>query len=231
MCLLAGAILSIRPQRALHNRPVWLATGCVIALGVMWLVTWATLTHRLPVFFVQGQGGTPVRFWVLISAILMFMLTAGLILASQRLGPFPVYLLVCSCFTATCDRTIGIMIQSSLGSVVNWLSRTAQWLGGLSTPGRFRRTTVSGLALLLPKEQPGSMLYHYAVTVVMVIAAAAMRFVFLPVLGIQAPFVTFYPAVMLAALYGGFRSGILATILSVNRADRIVANMPDRNPP
>ncbi len=124
------------------------------------------------------------------------------------------------------------MIQSSLGSVVNWLSRTAQWLGGFYLLlAAFAALRVSGLALLLPKEQPSSMLYHYAVTVVMVIAAAAMRFVFLPVLGIQAPFVTFYPAVMLAALYGGFRSGILATILSALLTDRIVANMPDRNPP
>ena len=32
-------------------------------------------------------------------------------------------------------------------------------------------------------------------------------------------FITFYPAVMLAALYGGLRAGMLATLLSAAAAD------------
>ena len=48
----------------------------------------------------------------------------------------------------------------------------------------------------------------------MVLAAGAIRLTFLPALGTQAPFVTFFPAVMLASIYGGLRSGLLATALS-----------------
>lgn len=49
------------------------------------------------------------------------------------------------------------------------------------------------------------------VPVLLLGAAVVMRVEFLPSLGSRNPFVTFYPAVMLAALSGGFLSGIVAT--------------------
>jgi PAS domain-containing protein len=48
----------------------------------------------------------------------------------------------------------------------------------------------------------------------MVLAAAALRLAFFQALGTRAVYVTFYPAVMLAALYGGLRAGLLATLLA-----------------
>jgi PAS domain S-box-containing protein len=48
----------------------------------------------------------------------------------------------------------------------------------------------------------------------MVLAAAAVRVVFWGAFGTHAPFVTFYPAVVIAALLGGFAAGMLATALS-----------------
>ena len=58
--------------------------GLALALGALWLVTHAALASWLPVFFIPGQGGTLVRYCVLISAIAMFVLSAGLLLAGQR---------------------------------------------------------------------------------------------------------------------------------------------------
>ena len=49
------------------------------------------------------------------------------------------------------------------------------------------------------------MLYRDAIAVVTVLLATAMRLVFLSALGTCAPFVVFYPAVIVAALYGGRR--------------------------
>ncbi|MGO9017457.1 MAG: PAS domain S-box protein [Syntrophobacteraceae bacterium] len=46
------------------------------------------------------------------------------------------------------------------------------------------------------------------------VIAAAIRLQFLEVLELRAAFVTFYPAVALAALYGGFVSGLLAAVVS-----------------
>jgi PAS domain S-box-containing protein len=56
--------------------------------------------------------------------------------------------------------------------------------------------------------------FRYLVAVLAVVAATAVRMGFLQALGMRIPFVTFYPAVMLAALVGGLPAGLLATALS-----------------
>ena len=58
-----------------------------------------------------------------------------------------------------------------------------------------------------------------AVGVLVVIIAAAIRLQFLGILERRATFLTFYPAVAVAALYGGFRAGLLATVVSAALAD------------
>src|SRR5208283_2080057 len=52
------------------------------------------------------------------------------------------------------------------------------------------------------------------VGVLVAVLAAAIRLQFLEVLELRAAFVTFYPAVAVAALYGGFVAGLLATVVS-----------------
>jgi K+-sensing histidine kinase KdpD len=66
-----------------------------------------------------------------------------------------------------------------------------------------------------PAYGPG----RYAAAIALVLAATFLRLEFLQFLGPSFGFVTFYPAVMLAALYGGFRAGVLATLLSGALAD------------
>ena len=56
---------------------------------------------------------------------------------------------------------------------------------------------------------------RYAVGVLLAILAAAVRWQFLEVLEFRVTFLTFYPAVALAALYGGFYPGLAATAVSV----------------
>ena len=105
--------------------------GLRTRLGRLWLVAHAALASWLPVFFIPGHGGTLVRYCVLISAIAMFVLSAGLLLAGQReaRAPFTSWYALAMLLLAV--GLFGIMIQLSFGSVVNWLARTAQWLGGL----------------------------------------------------------------------------------------------------
>ncbi|MFA7402653.1 MAG: PAS domain S-box protein [Pelobacteraceae bacterium] len=55
---------------------------------------------------------------------------------------------------------------------------------------------------------------RYGMAIALVIAAAAMRLTILQALGTRYVFTVFYPAVMLAALYGGVWSGLLATVIS-----------------
>jgi len=56
---------------------------------------------------------------------------------------------------------------------------------------------------------------RYSAAVLVVFAAAAIRLQFLEVLGFRVTFITFYPAVAVAALFGGFGPGFLSTVLSV----------------
>ena len=60
---------------------------------------------------------------------------------------------------------------------------------------------------------------RYLIAVLAVALAAAVRSWLLASLGTRAPYLTFYPAVILAALYGGLRGGLLATALSALAAD------------
>jgi len=74
----------------------------------------------------------------------------------------------------------------------------------------------------LPFGLPARLLwlpYRYGVVVLIVLAAAAVRMAFMQGLGGRAPYVTFFPAVMLAALYAGLGGGLLAAALSACLAD------------
>jgi PAS domain S-box-containing protein len=60
----------------------------------------------------------------------------------------------------------------------------------------------------------GQVWLRYLVAIVSVVVAVALRLEFLQTLGTSYPFLTFYPAVIIAALYGGLYAGLLATVLS-----------------
>jgi PAS domain S-box-containing protein len=68
-------------------------------------------------------------------------------------------------------------------------------------------------------EGPGFRGERYIVAILLVLAATLLRLRLLQGLGMGFAFITFYPAVMLAALYGGLRAGMLATLLSAATAD------------
>ncbi len=59
---------------------------------------------------------------------------------------------------------------------------------------------------------------RYAVAVLSVAAGLALRFALSCVLGLSAPYITFFAAVMFAAWYGGLGPGLLASVLSLAAA-------------
>jgi len=215
LCHLGGAIFALNPQRVLRRKAAWLGVGCAAALGAIWLVSRATLSHWLPVFFIPGQGGTMVRHAVLISAIAMFVLSAGVLHANRHTVRLPFTYWYKLALVSLAVGLFGIMIQLSLGSVVNWLSRTAQWLGGLYLLfAALASLRESNLPLFPVEKKSHPAYYRDAVAVAVVFSAAAIRLAFLSVLGTHSPFLVFYPAVMFAAIYGGLRPGLLATGVS-----------------
>ena len=65
------------------------------------------------------------------------------------------------------------------------------------------------------KKIPKHKWLRYIVAIALIATGVGLRIWPLSGLGLRIPYVTFYPAVMAAALYGGFNAGLLAAILSV----------------
>jgi len=128
-CHATGVIL-FPPQRAVRWPEPWLAGAYAGTVTVGTVVVLETLTGAIPLFFVQGEGGTDLRQFVLGSAIVLFALTAVL-LKMKRPELFSAFrdwyalalLLIAVGLFAT-------MIQLSVGSLVGWTGRIAQYLGG-----------------------------------------------------------------------------------------------------
>jgi PAS domain S-box-containing protein len=131
MCQLAGAALSLRPRRTLHATGLWLAAGYAMTTGVVVLVTLSTLGGWLPKFFIPGQGGTPVRQFVIACAAGMFLLTGGLFRFANRrhLSAFAFWYSLALVMIAL--GLIGVMMESTQSELMSWVGRATQFLGGL----------------------------------------------------------------------------------------------------
>jgi PAS domain S-box-containing protein len=217
LCYLAGVVLPMRSNHRLRGVGSWLGLGYTLAAISVGLVTLATFSTWLPDFFVQGQGGTMVRHVVLGSAVAMLLLTAVLVWEGNHpsLSPFAYWFLLALLLTAT--GLCGLMVEASRNTALDWTCRAAQYLSGvymlIAALAAARES--GGLCELVRSQAIARGHYQYAVAIAIVLAATALRLAFQQVLGMRVLFVTFYPAVMLAALYGGLRSGLLATALSV----------------
>ncbi|MHB9106044.1 MAG: ATP-binding protein [Armatimonadota bacterium] len=214
MCHLAGVIVSLRTGRTVRAPGLWLVLAYALSLGAVVMVTLLALSGRMPAFFVPSQGSTLVRCFVLGSAIAMFGLTALLLIPARRkpLSPFAYWYGLSLALMAV--GLFGVLLQSSQGSLLNWTGRGALLLSGVYMLVAAIAMRGPGAEVLRPETGPYAMRYQYGLAVVMVIAATALRLLFLPSLEMHAPYVVFYPAVMLAALYGGLRAGLLASGLS-----------------
>ncbi len=130
LCHLTGVVLSLR-RRVVRATGLWLASAYAGALLAIGLITLLTLAGRMPVFFVQGQGGTIVRHIVLGSATAIFALTAVHLTeaGSRPLSSFSKWYSLALSLIAV--GLFGIMIESVHGSLLSWTGRTAQYLSGV----------------------------------------------------------------------------------------------------
>ena len=219
LCHLSGVLVSLKLKQTLNRANFWLATAYGMAIGIVALVGAAAVYGHTPIFFVQGQGGTPVRHFVLISAITMFGLTALILSTTNReqRSSFTYWYSLAMVLIAV--GLFGVMVQSSRGSLLGWAGRSCQFLSGtyiFMAAISSRRASGYGITFELSFNEAR---YRYCVAITLVLAAIALRLFLFPVLGTRIIFMTFYPAVMLAALFGGFRAGLLATLLSALTAN------------
>src|SRR5438874_13557540 len=72
-------------------------------------------------------------------------------------------------------------------------------------------------------ERTPTRLVAYGVALLATVSCLLIRWPLWPVLGDAVPHMTFFPAVMIAAYFGGFGPGMLATLLSAAAANYFVA--------
>ena len=219
LCYLAGAALFQQRHRALPHPERALAGAYALAVAVAVFIVFMALKNWTPVFFVEGKGGSEERQFVLGSAIFTILLTLSLLRGGpRRRTPFLDWFVLALLLLVI--GYAGLMPQSDFGGGLSWVSRAAQFLGGgymLAAAYAAFRDANAPFGILGPSH--GNPPHRYGIAIALVLAATVLRLVFMQALETRAAFIVFYPAVMLAAFYGGLRAGMLATFLSAVLAD------------
>ena len=215
LCHLTGAAFALRWKMSLGTPRLWLGLAYGASLGLVGFISLAALRDWMPVFFIPGQGGTPLRQFVLGSAIAMLALTVLIVRAMNqaRWSTFAYWYALGLALLAV--GLLGVLLQAVNGGLLGWTGRAAQFMGGayMLVAAIVAGREQGGQAIRLGRAL-GETRHGYAVAIAWVAAAAIVRLVFLQALGTKVAFITFYPAVMVAALYGGLRAGLLAAALS-----------------
>jgi PAS domain S-box-containing protein len=210
----------------------WLAAGYALVLAAVVLLIGAATAGWTPIFFVQGDGGTLVRHIVLLWSITLFTLVAYLMLSFNRRHPSQFFYWYGLGLALLSLGLAGVMMQSSHGSPLNWVGRMTQYLGGvylfIAAIMVAREKSARNISLaeigrawheqILRARQwrhPLGLLLPYGLAVALTAAAMGLRLVLESRVGHGLPtYITFYPAVMAAALLGGFGPGVAATVVT-----------------
>ena len=219
---LVGTAFSYAPYEASWTPRRWLIVAYLGTVILSVLITVTTLLGLTPIFFLPDQGGTLTRQVVLGSAILMFLLAAILLQAIARRDGVPFarwYSLALLLFAA---GLFAVFLQKTNGSLLGWMGRVAQYVGGLyMLAAVFRRGGEEARPVMFSLKQGATIgvMQRFgialAIAVASTAAAVAVRLYFLPHLGSSFAYMTFVPAVIMAAFMGGQRSGQITTLLSI----------------
>jgi PAS domain S-box-containing protein len=131
VCHFAGVAFAPWLHPTLRWPAVWLAGAYTGVLTLMVVVVLETLSGGIPVFFIQGEGGTLLRHIVLSSAATLFVLTAILLMRNPdgTRSAFQYWYALALLLIAV--GLFAVLIQSNLGGPLGWTGRLAQYLGSL----------------------------------------------------------------------------------------------------
>ena len=224
LCHLIGLLWSGQLQRPGR----WLVVSYTGVLLISALILWAATSGWLPVFFVQGHGGTLVRQVVLILAITTFALVGWRMASKFRLQPGSFYYWYGLGLALVATGLTGVLLLTVQGSLMGWVNRLTQYLGSAYLfVAAFMAAREAGTLSLTAKENAWSKLLpcfeqkslwegvsFYLLAVVAVGVAMGLRMALEAWIGPGLPtYVTFYPAMMAVLIMTGFGPGIIASIL------------------
>ncbi len=233
LCHFAGVVVTFRRRTRLGNTAAWLTAVYAGGAAAMGLVIWATQAGRMPTFFIEGQGSTVVRGLVVCAAVALFVLTAVLLLQSNRRAPSPFLHWYALGLLLLAGGLAGSTLIAVKDSPLQWVTRVTQVTGlvymcvaALASRRRGESAEVrleaveeawreNALLARLRQQTFLGWVLRYALALLAVLTAFGLRLMLTAWVGPGLPtYVTFYPAMMLAALLGGFGPGLVATALA-----------------
>jgi PAS domain S-box-containing protein len=124
-----GAFLALVPLRPVRWPGLTIASSYTLTIAVVALLTYVTLQGWFPLYFVPGDGGTPLRQAVLGSSILMFFVAAALLWERRAVSQFSYWYALA--LTLIGVGLLAALTTSHLDNALSWTGRVGQFLGGL----------------------------------------------------------------------------------------------------
>jgi PAS domain S-box-containing protein len=104
---------------------------CTSTIFIISILTLLSMENLLPVFFVEGSGGTHIRQFVLTITVILFLIAAFIFFRQYlKFKSFIIYWCSLGLFFITIG-IIGVALQKVTGSPLNWAGRASQIMGGI----------------------------------------------------------------------------------------------------
>jgi PAS domain S-box-containing protein len=214
LAFLAAIVASTRGAfvRA-SQRSLWLAPATILSALAMAIIYWLAGEGWFPAFFARDASGTVLGQIVVTSSASIFLLSAAL-LPPHRTSRHRFHFWFVLSAVLLAEGLVASAFFGDTGLALAWVGRALQWFGifymvaalWYAQEARVGRETG---VMRLNDDRLWPIL-----TVALVITAAVVRLLFLQALGDANPFITFFIAVLLAAMYGGLKAGLVGTIVA-----------------
>ncbi len=231
--LLLAAVVFLRSRWPASTVAVWVQVACLAAAALFGLLIRANAAFGLDwsleqsLFGSAGSiAGVPVGR-IGPYTVLSFVLAGAAILlqwppwAGRRGAQYGALGTSFALLLNSLLTVFGYLIAKPLidtGSTIPIAFLTALAFVLLSTALLLPLLMEGDLLALSDKQSTGGLAaewrHHIAVALLCVLAAVALRFVMFGEIGRDTPYVTFFPAVMFAAMFGGLPAGLAASALS-----------------
>jgi PAS domain S-box-containing protein len=124
-------LIGVSPEVRVKRRALWLVFSYGGTAVFMGMFTIASLRGLIPPFFIQGVGPTVLRQGILGTADILFTFSFIIFMGSYLKDKESFLYWYALALALTALSLTAFFIQSSVGSLIGWAGRSAQYLGGL----------------------------------------------------------------------------------------------------
>lgn len=128
---LIGALSWSKQKYSIEYPGIWLTIFLFSTITLIALIVLLTIHGKTPLFFIENKGGTPLRYYVLITSSILLLFTSYILRRSEKLLQLRSLYWYSIALGLLVIGFFAVMLQHRLGDFLNWTGRAAQFLGGL----------------------------------------------------------------------------------------------------